>query len=110
MPQQPLSHGFTLVETIVVVAIVGILSLVAIPRYASYVEKTKLDAVDALAQTVSAAANLHYRRTGVDPTLAQLNLSCDTTEFSIQITPPNVRVTMKDGGIASLPVPYREET
>ncbi|MDR0820260.1 MAG: prepilin-type N-terminal cleavage/methylation domain-containing protein [Endomicrobium sp.] len=34
-------EGFTLVEFIIVIIIVGILSIIAIPVYRSYIEKTK---------------------------------------------------------------------
>ncbi|MDR3256579.1 MAG: prepilin-type N-terminal cleavage/methylation domain-containing protein [Endomicrobium sp.] len=34
--------GFTLVEFVIVIVIVGILSIIAIPIYRSYVEKTRI--------------------------------------------------------------------
>jgi prepilin-type N-terminal cleavage/methylation domain-containing protein len=36
------SEGFTLVEFVIVIIIVGILSIIAVPVYRSYIEKTKL--------------------------------------------------------------------
>jgi prepilin-type N-terminal cleavage/methylation domain-containing protein len=35
------SEGFTLVEFVIVIIIVGILSIIAVPVYRSYIEKTK---------------------------------------------------------------------
>ncbi|WP_172412892.1 type IV pilin protein [Candidatus Endomicrobiellum trichonymphae] len=35
------SEGFTLVEFVIVISIVGILSIIAVPIYRSYIEKTK---------------------------------------------------------------------
>jgi len=35
------SKGFTLIELIIVIAIVGALSILAVPVYKNYIEKTK---------------------------------------------------------------------
>lgn len=35
------SEGFTLVEFVIVIIIVGILSIIAVPVYRNYIEKTK---------------------------------------------------------------------
>lgn len=55
--------GFTLVELIVVIAILGILAAVAIPAYSGYIKKandaaviTKLDAIATAAQAANAKA------------------------------------------------------
>jgi prepilin-type N-terminal cleavage/methylation domain-containing protein len=36
------SEGFTLVEFVVVIIVVGILSIMAVPVYRNYIEKTKI--------------------------------------------------------------------
>jgi type II secretion system protein G len=52
--------GFTLVELMIVVIIVGILSAVAVPAYMGGVEKAKLSEAKAALGTIKTSMDLYY--------------------------------------------------
>lgn len=58
------SSGFSLVELLVVVAILGILSAVGTLTYSGYVKGTKIRATKALMQQISLAQTEEYSNTG----------------------------------------------
>ncbi len=67
------NSGFTLIEVLVVVAIVGILSAVAVPGYQSYVLKTFRANAQSYIMNLATQQEAYYLRNNQFASLAQLN-------------------------------------
>lgn len=65
--------GFTLIELMIVIAIIGILASVALPAYSQYTKKAKFSEVILGGSSVKGLVDLCYQTRG-----AQLLLNCDT--------------------------------
>src|SRR5438309_1815464 len=60
MKKQHTSRGFTLIELMIVVAIIGILAAIAIPQFANLVSKSQEGRTKANLGTIRSALSIYY--------------------------------------------------
>ncbi len=81
------SEGFTLVELLIVIAIVGILAVVAIPAYQHYlIEARRTNAVSLLLQAASAEQRYYTVNNGYTTNLSALGFSATAQKAGIAST------------------------
>ncbi|WP_315905467.1 pilin [Vibrio fluvialis] len=65
--QRKQQQGFTLIELMIVVAIIGVLSAIAVPAYKDYVTKSEVASAVATMKSLITPAELYYQENGSFP-------------------------------------------
>lgn len=82
--KQKKQKGFTLIELMIVVAIIGVLSAVAIPAYKDYVKKSEVASAVATMKSLITPAELYYQENGditTSTNLGDLGISSGSTSL-----------------------------
>ena len=78
--------GFTLIELMIVVAIVGILAAIAIPAYLDYTVKTKITEVTTAMDALAQAASEYHASAGFFPNQSDTNYQLVTGFAAVATT------------------------
>ncbi|KAB7664027.1 MULTISPECIES: pilin [Plesiomonas] len=91
------NKGFTLIELMIVVAIIGVLAAVAIPAYKNYVGKAQFSAGLSQIAALKTPYDMYIYEKGTDPADAGA-LGSTETQSNGTITIENMNATTKAGG------------
>ena len=75
----PLQQGFTLIELMIVVAIIGILAAIALPAYQDYTRRAKMSEVILAASNCRTSVTEMYQAASSNPFPASGQFGCETT-------------------------------
>lgn len=101
--KQAIQKGFTLIELMIVVAIIGILAAVALPAYQDYTARAQVSEGIVLSEGLKGVVSEYWTNEGTFPAtllLAGADKSNGKYVSEVSMTDGVITATMRDGGVA----------
>ena len=89
-----IQKGFTLIELMIVVAIIGILAAVAIPQYQDYVSRTRWANTMSEFSSIRTSVSECIQRSAGDPTICRTNIELGLNALPTTLGNPPARVDL----------------
>ncbi|WP_434762054.1 pilin [Vibrio fortis] len=96
--KQTKQKGFTLIELMIVVAVIGVLSAIAVPKYQDYVEKGALGSALATATALKTNYEDYLAVSGAAPTTSAAIGATNFSLGTIAVSSAGIDVTITSGG------------
>jgi MSHA pilin protein MshA len=100
MPRTTSQKGFTLIELVMVIVILGVLAVMALPKFVDLKGDAQQSAVEGVAGSLSSAAAINYAARSANAANGVAITDCDETDAALQGGLPS-GYTITSGAVAA---------
>lgn len=100
-------QGFTLIELMIVVAVIGVLSAIAVPQYQNYVKRSEAASGLATVKALLTNYDLYEQENSSDPTLDQIGTNANANPLGVlSVVSGAVKLTFSSSSLNTTYIQY----